>query len=97
MTMHPFPEPEDEPWRLGPRSGADPRNADISLALAVVEALQDDPRLAGAHIEVDVRDRVVILDGRVRSPEIRTYAGADAWRVTGIRDVCNTLEAPPRR
>jgi osmotically-inducible protein OsmY len=95
MTMHPFPEPDDDPWRSAPRSAADLRNADISLALAVIEVLQDDPRLAGAQIEVDVRDRVVILDGRVTSPKIRAYAGADVWRVAGIRDVCNALEAPP--
>jgi osmotically-inducible protein OsmY len=63
---------------------------DREIEDAVRTALERDPLLERA-LEVSVRDCVVILRGAVASDEERSAAEADAWYVTGVRDVVNEL------
>ena len=52
------------------------------------------PDLTG-EIEVNVKDGVVILNGRVRSLAHKRLAGVLAWWVPGSRDVVNGVEVDP--
>jgi osmotically-inducible protein OsmY len=50
-----------------------------------------DPALNGANVLVDVRDRVVMLSGTVRSYPQKLAAGRAARRVRGVRKVHNQV------
>jgi len=68
-----------------------PSPDDVLLAVAVADRLAGDASLDGAEIVVDVHNRVVILDGTVRSAYMRLVASDLAWRTTGVFDVSNRL------
>jgi osmotically-inducible protein OsmY len=92
MYYLPFPE---EWW--SPAADSGPVDPDVRLALAVVDTLRAVRRLRGCRIEVRAQNRVVILEGRVPSDELRTLAGDQAWGTAGVFDVCNRLAVPRRR
>ena len=60
----------------------------------VTTFMESMPDLTG-EIEVDVKEGVVILNGRVRSLAHKRLAGVLAWWVPGSRDVVNGLEVDP--
>jgi osmotically-inducible protein OsmY len=92
MYYLPFPE---EWWSAGAESR--PEDPDVSLALAVVDRLRAVRRLRGHRIEVRAQNRVVILEGKVPSDELKALAGEHAWDTAGVFDVCNRLAVPRRR
>jgi osmotically-inducible protein OsmY len=59
-----------------------------------VEEFRNVPESAGT-IELEVKDGVVILNGRVPSLSHKRLAGVLAWWVPGSRDVVNGLEEVP--
>ncbi|WP_374075968.1 BON domain-containing protein [Bdellovibrio bacteriovorus] len=56
-------------------------------------------KIGGEHIEVDVIDGIVKLEGEVFRPRLKAMAVASAWELSGVRDVLNFIEIkdPPRR
>lgn len=56
-------------------------------------------KIGGEHIEVDVADGIVKLEGEVFRPRLKAMAVASAWELSGVRDVLNFIEIkyPPRR
>ncbi|MEK2647026.1 BON domain-containing protein [Bdellovibrio sp. BCCA] len=56
-------------------------------------------KIGGEHIEVEVIDGIVKLDGEVYRPRLKAMAVASAWELSGVRDVLNFIEIkdPPRR
>ncbi|GGL09330.1 BON domain-containing protein [Mangrovihabitans endophyticus] len=64
---------------------------DELLARRVADRFVDDPELRGGHVTISVQNRVVILKGRVGSPELRAAAARQAWAIPGVFDVCNRL------
>lgn len=91
MTTSPVPDPDHNAHL--PAGSAVPD--DLAIAVEVVEALRDDPRLTGVQMSVDVKGRVVIIDGLAISSDVRAYVSQDVWSVAGVRDVCNALQVPP--
>ena len=54
-----------------------------------------DPAAARGEIDIEVRDGVVILNGRTPGLTSKRLAGVMAWWVPGVRDVVNGLEVDP--
>ena len=52
------------------------------------------PEMA-AHIDIEIRDGVVTLNGEVPGLNSKRLAGVMAWWVPGVRDVINGLEVEP--
>ncbi|MDG4824957.1 BON domain-containing protein [Asanoa sp. WMMD1127] len=97
--IFPFPPPmPGDGWFQRPQGARRPSQDDL-LAIAVLNELSADTRLAGGEILVEVQNRVVILDGVVPSTYTRHAAGDAAWRVDGVFDVANRIavESPHRR
>jgi hypothetical protein len=80
----PDPEPDDLAERDALRSDGD-------IKSAVVERLKTNTYTKDGDIQVDVRRRVVILDGEVSSWVAKRSAGDDAWDTPGVVDVNNQL------
>ena len=57
--------------------------------------LVSDREVGGARIEVEVKEAVVTLRGRVRTEKIRNKAGKLAGKVKGVKKVVNELEVGP--
>lgn len=81
----------------------DPRFKDLALredrnpsplAEDYVSVAGDAADAAGV-IALEVRDGVVVLDGRVPSLVRKRLAGVIAWRLAGVRDVVNGLAVEP--
>ena len=55
--------------------------------------------LGGEHIEVDVVEGIVKLEGEVFRPRLKAHSVALAWELSGVRDVLNFIEIrhPPFR
>lgn len=70
-------------------------DSDAAIAEAVRQAIEADPAVDAADIQVTVRDGVVTLDGTVRQEPQRAAAEADAWYVFGVDDVINRLVVRP--
>lgn len=66
--------------------------ADDPLRSDIVAELSYDPRLDGAHIEVDVKSGAAILRGRVKSYEQKLAAERAVQRVRGVRAVAVELQ-----
>ena len=64
---------------------------DELLVEMVADRLVADVRVRGRRMRVAVQNGVVILEGRVDSPEAKTAAGKQAWATPGVVDVCNML------
>jgi len=88
------PFPNDGHWRPAPAStgGRD----DFLVSVDVIDRLSRHPSTVGAQIAVDVRNRVVVLEGTVSSSQTRVAAGDVAWRTPGVFDVANLLRVAPR-
>ncbi len=67
-------------------------DSDELIASAVRQALDRNPLVHAAGIRVDVRDRVVTLEGAVPAAGERDEAERDAWCVIGVAGVRNRLE-----
>ncbi|MEV0001675.1 BON domain-containing protein [Micromonospora sp. NPDC050980] len=64
-----------------------PAANDTRLACRVVDQMHRDPLLRRERICVEAQNRVVILEGRVRSADVLAHARALAWAVPGVHDV----------
>jgi hypothetical protein len=84
-------------WRMH-HLGVDNRLvADDELEQALAEALEADPRIRAAAIEVRVVLGVVELRGRVATAEEREEAARVAHQVSGVQAVANQLAVEPAR
>lgn len=68
---------------------AEPSDGEIKSI--VVDRLRDNPYTSDSDIKVDVKQRVVVLGGRVPSSLAKRVAGDDAWDTPGVVDVSNQL------
>lgn len=61
--------------------------------------LEEMIKVGGEHIEIDVVDGVVKLEGEVFRPRLKAMAVSAAWELSGVHDVLNFIEIkdPPRR
>jgi osmotically-inducible protein OsmY len=71
------------------RPPAEPTDGDIKSL--VVDRLRENPFTKEYDIKVDVKQRVVVLGGRVGSSVAKRAAGDDAWDTEGVADVSNQL------
>ena len=58
----------------------------------VRKRLYDDPEVKGYNINIEVRDGVVTLNGRVASEKIRARAEKITRKVSGVKKVINKLQ-----
>jgi osmotically-inducible protein OsmY len=88
-----WPYPEGEwPRRDRAPAGPDPGDPlDEVLARMVADRFVLDPAMGSGHVVVAVQNRVVILEGRLRSAAAREAASRLAWETPGVFDVCNRL------
>lgn len=66
----------------------------------IMEAqLKDLIKLGGEHIEVEVHDGVVKLEGEVFRPRLKAFAAGSAWELSGVHDCLNFINivTPPHR
>ena len=54
--------------------------------------LYDDPDIKGYNINIEVRDGVVTLTGRVTSEKLRAKAEKITRKVSGVKKVLNKLQ-----
>ena len=59
------------------------------------ETVRQGPAEATGLVDVEVRDGLVVLNGRVGSLSHKRLAGVLAWWVPGSRDIVNGLEVDP--
>ncbi|GAA0814072.1 BON domain-containing protein [Spirilliplanes yamanashiensis] len=87
-----MPKRPDEwpPGRPDHGSAAAPLS-DRGVQRLVVGRLTEHAHTALADIRVEVQNRVVILEGTVRSAPVRLLAHQLAWNTTGVFDVSNRL------
>lgn len=69
-----------------------PPAGDHDLKKVVIERLKTNSHTEDEEIEVDVKQRVVILGGEVSSWLAKRSAGDDAWDTPGVVDVSNQLQ-----
>ena len=65
---------------------------DQSVNSSVKAALAADESVDSTRIEVETRERVVYLKGKVKSEEQKTRAEQIVFKVGGVRGVANQLE-----
>jgi osmotically-inducible protein OsmY len=70
-------------------------DTDAELSDALLLGLEKDPLVQAEQTRVSTRNRVVTLDGYVRTEEERRMAERDAWYIPGVRDVINRIEVRP--
>ena len=66
-------------------------DSDFELAEGVRLALEKDPIVDAARVNVVVHEATVHLGGTVAAPEERDAAESDAWYVFGVSDVRNDI------
>jgi osmotically-inducible protein OsmY len=76
----------------GPLPAADDKKADDRLYDQVRLRLTADPMVNGGALEVEVKDGVVTLKGRVRTEKARQKAEKVARKVKGVKSVDNQLK-----
>lgn len=64
---------------------------DAAITTSVKAAIFDEPSLRSMQISVETFQNVVQLSGFVDSAQARNRAGEVARRVSGVRDVTNSL------
>lgn len=69
--------------------------ADAATTAAVKTKLLGDTKVAGLNINVDTKDNVVTLTGKVKSAAERTEAVRLARTTTGVKSVVNKLTVDP--
>jgi len=61
----------------------------------VRQRLVSDPEIKGSRVEVDVKQGVVTLTGRVESPKAKQKADKVTRKVSGVKKVVNSLQVVP--
>jgi hypothetical protein len=61
----------------------------------VYEVVAEGATGSAAHIDIEVRDGVITLNGQVPGLNSKRLAGVMAWWVPGVRDVINGLAVEP--
>ena len=69
--------------------------ADAATTAAVKTKLLGDTKVAGLNIDVDTKDNVVTLSGKVKTAAERTEAVRLARTTTGVKSVVNKLTIVP--
>src|SRR5215218_2315855 len=69
--------------------------ADAATTAAVKTKLLADSKVAGLNINVDTKDNVVTLTGKVKSAAERAEAVRLARTTTGVKSVVNKLTVDP--
>ena len=76
--------------------GADkPPTNDNYINDSVREKLASDGVVKGGAIEVDVKDGVVTLKGKVQEPKQKSRAESLTKKVKGVKSVVNNLQISP--
>lgn len=77
----------------------DYQRSDEEIVKILKDQLDEMIKIGGEHIEVDVVDGIVKLEGEVFRPRLKAMAVASAWELSGVRDVLNFIEIkyPPHR
>lgn len=65
--------------------------SDHQIKSTVVDRLRRNPYTEPFDLKVDVKERVVILQGDVDSRLAKRAAGDDAWDVAAVKDVSNLI------
>ena len=73
--------------------------SDEEIIKILKDQVDDIVKIGGEHIEIEVNDGVVKLEGEVFRPRLKAMAVACAWELSGVKDVLNFIEIidPPRR
>lgn len=73
--------------------------SDEEILKILKDQLDEIIKIGGEHIEVNVAEGIVKLEGEVFRPRLKAMAVASAWELSGVRDVLNFIEIkyPPRR
>jgi hyperosmotically inducible protein len=79
----------------GPAIAQGDAAADAATTAAVKTKLLGDTKVAGLNINVDTKDNVVTLTGKVKSAAERTEAVRLARTTTGVKSVVNKLVVDP--
>ncbi|MEW5755331.1 MAG: BON domain-containing protein [Pseudomonadota bacterium] len=66
---------------------------DDEISDAVRLILEKDPLVHASQLSIQVKDRVVTLEGFVASQEEKKLAALDAWYVPGVTEVCDNIQA----
>lgn len=69
--------------------------SETESGLPVFKVVAGDPETAHGQFDIEVRDGVVILNGRTPGLVSKRLAGVMAWWTPGVRDVVNGLEVDP--
>jgi hypothetical protein len=64
---------------------------DAEIKSEVVDRLRVNPHTKAHDLQVDVKQSVVILTGKVSSTVAKRAAGDDCWDTPGVVDVSNQL------
>ncbi|MFS4459189.1 BON domain-containing protein [Bdellovibrio sp. HCB2-146] len=72
---------------------------DDEIAQILKSTLAELVMIGGEHVEVEVVDGIVKLEGEVFRPRMKAMAVGAAWELSGVRDVLNFIEIrePPHR
>ena len=78
---------------------ADYHRTDDELKKILSTELDDMIKIGGEHIEIDISDGIVKLEGEVFRPRLKALAVGLAWELSGVRDVLNDIQIvePPHR
>jgi len=68
---------------------------DNYISDSVREKLASDPVVKGGAIEVDVKNGVVTLKGKVQEPKQKTKAESLAKKVKGVKSVVDDIQLSP--
>ena len=79
----------------GPAIAQGDAAADAATTAAVKTKLLGDTKVAGLNIDVDTKDNVVTLTGKVKTAAERTEAVRLARTTTGVKSVVNKLVVDP--
>ncbi len=64
---------------------------DSTVFARITQAVQTDPALRGANIEIKVNDGLVTLTGAVSNEEQMTKMNMHVWMVDGVKKVDNQV------
>jgi hyperosmotically inducible protein len=85
LGINPTAERNPETERLGDRV------ADLELKTAVDDALAKSMELKDEHIDVQVKNRMVTLNGTLETPAQKYSAEQIAWQAGGVQKVTNNI------
>ena len=85
-------------WQGPDYKGRGPRGyqrGDDRIREDICDHLTDDPRIDAADVDVQVKGGEVVLAGSVRTKEEKRFTEDLVERITGVREVNNTLKVRP--